>query len=239
MVHRMLSRISSFLSTGVRFDRGRDSKRQTLPPRVDIELYDFEACPFCRLVREAVTELDLDVKIYPCPKGGRRYREKAMAYGGKIQFPLMIDRTRGIRLYESASIIAYLHGQYGAGESNIPARNRKLEIFLSSLCSILRGAAGTFVKRSVEFESLPVFYGAEGCWKSRLVREELCVREIAYQSVSVGCRSSKRTFLEEISDGRGIPVLIVPQAGKLMRGTTDILSFLKGLNHSVLQSPRS
>lgn len=26
-------------------------------------------CPFCRKVREAITLLDLDVMIYPCPKG--------------------------------------------------------------------------------------------------------------------------------------------------------------------------
>ncbi len=35
------------------------------------------------LVREALTELDLDAIIYPCPKGGVRFRQKAQELGGK------------------------------------------------------------------------------------------------------------------------------------------------------------
>jgi Glutathione S-transferase, N-terminal domain len=31
-------------------------------------------CPFCRKVREAITLLDLDVMIYPCPKGAVSWR---------------------------------------------------------------------------------------------------------------------------------------------------------------------
>lgn len=38
------------------------------PPK-PIEIYEFEGCPFCRKVREAVNILDLDVVFYPCPQG--------------------------------------------------------------------------------------------------------------------------------------------------------------------------
>lgn len=38
-------------------------------PRKPIEIYEFEGCPFCRKVREAVNILDLDVVFYPCPQG--------------------------------------------------------------------------------------------------------------------------------------------------------------------------
>uniref|UniRef100_A0A061RRT2 Thioredoxin family protein n=1 Tax=Tetraselmis sp. GSL018 TaxID=582737 RepID=A0A061RRT2_9CHLO len=44
--------------------RARDQLNPELFPR----LYEFEACPFCRRVREAITDLDLDVIIFPCPK---------------------------------------------------------------------------------------------------------------------------------------------------------------------------
>ena len=43
--------------------------------RVSLELYEFESCPFCRKVRDALTELDLEAMIYPCPKGGSVFRE--------------------------------------------------------------------------------------------------------------------------------------------------------------------
>ena len=74
-----------------------------------------EACPFCRRVREAITELDLSVEVskvnndsfilsglyliwfscqylsaslqvYPCPKGSVRHREMVRRFGGKEQY---------------------------------------------------------------------------------------------------------------------------------------------------------
>jgi len=44
------------------------------PAAGTLKLYEFEACPFCRKVREAMSALDLDVLMFPCPKGGERYR---------------------------------------------------------------------------------------------------------------------------------------------------------------------
>jgi hypothetical protein len=38
-------------------------------PKIPLELYEFEGCPFCRKVREAIIILDLDPIVYPCPKG--------------------------------------------------------------------------------------------------------------------------------------------------------------------------
>ncbi|MDX1817587.1 MAG: glutathione S-transferase N-terminal domain-containing protein, partial [Marinobacter sp.] len=40
-------------------------------PEKPIILYDMEACPYCRRVREVLTALHLDVEIRPCPKDGR------------------------------------------------------------------------------------------------------------------------------------------------------------------------
>ena len=222
-----LSCILSSLPTIVRLGRGRCSRRHTSPPKVDIELYDFEACPFCRLVRETITELDLDVKVYPCPKGGKRYRGYVKLYGGKAQFPFMVDRERGVKMYESSSINTYLYEQYGGHVGEAPNSNRWVGIVLSSFASLLRGASGTFARPSASFAVPPILYGAEGCWKSRLIREELCVREITYKSVSVGYGSSKRAILDELSAGLGIPVLFLPQEEKIFRGVFEILSFLR------------
>lgn len=54
-------------------------------PAQPLELYEFTSCPFCRKVREAVAILDLDVVVYPCPKGGSVWRQKAVELGGKAQ----------------------------------------------------------------------------------------------------------------------------------------------------------
>ncbi|MGH8445138.1 MAG: glutathione S-transferase N-terminal domain-containing protein, partial [Solimonas sp.] len=87
----------------------RPAYRQPVEP---LQLYDIEACPYCRLVRDTLTELDLDVQIYPCPKGGRRFRPQALAAGGKTQFPLLVDPNTGRTLYESADIVEYLAQTY-------------------------------------------------------------------------------------------------------------------------------
>ena len=43
-------------------------------PARPLELYDFEGCPYCRKVREALSMLDLDAIVYPCPKGATMHR---------------------------------------------------------------------------------------------------------------------------------------------------------------------
>ena len=93
----------NLLALTVRGGRGamtlRPARRR---PEKLLKLYDMEASPYCRLVREVLTELDLDVLILPCPAGGTRYRLEAERIGGKQQFPLLIDDNTGTVLYESA-----------------------------------------------------------------------------------------------------------------------------------------
>lgn len=39
--------------------------------------------------------LDLEVLVFPCPKGGPTWREKVKEMGGKAQFPYMVDPNTG------------------------------------------------------------------------------------------------------------------------------------------------
>ena len=49
--------------------------RASIPSKV-IRVYEFEACPFCRRVRETITFLDLQVEVIPCPKGSILHRSE-------------------------------------------------------------------------------------------------------------------------------------------------------------------
>lgn len=71
-------------------------------------LYEYEGCPFCSEVREALMMRVLDAVIFPCPRGGRRFRPQAESVGGRQQFPLLVDDADDTVLYESDDIIAYL-----------------------------------------------------------------------------------------------------------------------------------
>ncbi|TYH18441.1 hypothetical protein ES288_A05G271500v1 [Gossypium darwinii] len=116
---------TSSLSTLARFPwgskslaEGSESNDITISdPPIRMQLFEFEACPFCRRVREALTELDLSVEVYPCPKGSLRHREMVRSFGGKEQFPFLIDPNSGISMYESGDIVKYLFKHYGKGRS--------------------------------------------------------------------------------------------------------------------------
>jgi YfiH family protein len=59
-------------------------------PAKPLRLYEFEGCPFCRKVREALSILDLDAEVFPCPKNGKRFRPEVVKKGGKAQFPWLV-----------------------------------------------------------------------------------------------------------------------------------------------------
>lgn len=104
-------------SSALRFGRGSNrsaglSRRRE--PEALLELYEFEACPFCRKVRERMTELDLDYVSRTVPRGSPK-RARLRELGGKEQVPFLIDPNTGTKLYESDDIIAYLDRTYGGG----------------------------------------------------------------------------------------------------------------------------
>src|SRR5512139_1825195 len=111
-------------------------------PEHRLELYDMENCPYCRLVRETLTELDLDVVIKPCPKGGTRFRPFVVADGGKAQFPYLVDPNTGVRMYESADIMEYLGETYGRRVSGTHGLGRGARVLSSSLASAANGRRG-------------------------------------------------------------------------------------------------
>src|SRR2546430_15620902 len=88
-MNRAFDLTTSLLSTFARFGHGASTGALGPRPERLLELYEFEGCPFCRKVREALSVLDLDAVIYPCPKGGPRFRPEVEARGGKQQFPYL------------------------------------------------------------------------------------------------------------------------------------------------------
>ena len=87
--------LNSTLASTLRLWRGTNARPAAMRPARHLQLYEFEACPYCRLVREALTELDLDALIYPAPHGGKRFRPKVKELGGKQQYPFLVDPNTG------------------------------------------------------------------------------------------------------------------------------------------------
>jgi len=156
----------------------RAAYRQPVEP---LQLYDIEACPYCRLVREALTELDIDVLILPCPKNGTRYREQAQALAGKQQFPLLVDPNTGTSLYESADIIDYLGKTYDGRTRSTRGLGRIAQLASSMLASSLQSPAHGLRAAPSRAPAQPLeLYSFESSPYSRVVREVLCELQLPY-----------------------------------------------------------
>ncbi len=239
---------SSLLSTVLRANTGINSVPADIKPEVTLQLYDIENCPYCRLVREVLTELDLDVEIYPCPKSGERFRPEVIERGGKAQFPYLVDPNTGIEMYESLEIIAYLFESYGMRPMPIKWRLGAIQTFGSMLASAPRTTRGMTAKPGTEPEYMLELYSFESSPYARVVRERLCEMEIPYIVRSCG-RSDWQEWLlppvrrllrikhdstlenrRNLQDEEGkvsIPFLIDPNTDAAMFESGDILDYLQ------------
>jgi glutathione S-transferase len=188
------------LATLVRTGAGISSKSALLKPETSLKLFDIEGCPYCRLVREALTELDLDAEIYPCPKQGERYRQEVIEKGGKAQFPFLIDPNTGVQMYESLSIIKYLFDTYGQRSLPLKWQFGPLQTMGSILASTARPGLGRTKKASRAPEQLLELYSFESSPYARMVRECLCEMQIPYILRSCGRTELGEWLLPPIRD---------------------------------------
>ncbi|ONK57762.1 uncharacterized protein A4U43_C09F3830 [Asparagus officinalis] len=196
------------------------------PPK--LQLYEFEACPFCRRVREAMTELDLSAEVYPCPKGSVRHREIVRKIGGQQQFPFLVDLNTGVSLYESGDIVKYLFQQYGQG------RNASFGLLESTVLTgwvptLLRAGRGMTTWERAKPDAptkLLELFSYENNAYARIVREALCELELPYILHNVGEGSSKYELLVKESSSKEIPYLVDPNTGVKMGDYKKILSYL-------------
>ena len=133
-----LNLVSSLLASSAALWRGTNANAAALQPAQTLVLYEMENCPYCRLVREALTELDLEALILPCPKGGVRCRQEVIAAGGKAQFPYLVDPNTQTAMYESLDIVAYLYQTYGQRPAPSRLKMTLLDTPSSMLASGLR-----------------------------------------------------------------------------------------------------
>jgi glutathione S-transferase len=107
--------IDSFLASAVRLGRGTRvvaALAGARRPASRLELYNMEGSPYCRKVREALSELDLEHVTRNVPKGSPK-RDRLRELAGKVQVPYLVDPNTGQAMFESDEIIAYLYAQYG------------------------------------------------------------------------------------------------------------------------------
>jgi len=122
--------------------KGRDTEG------IKLTLYDYEASPWCRIVREQMTFLGLNVLIKPCPRQTlftegafnehSRFRKEAFdqckfnGHGTQFQFPVLVDETKVDDkkvITESREIVKHLWREYG---THITESRPKGDVILNS-----------------------------------------------------------------------------------------------------------
>jgi glutathione S-transferase len=241
-----LKAVASLGTSLLRVDRGVIVKGHRKTPQKPLEFFEAEYCPFCRHVRESLTELDLDAMIYPVPKQGTRFKQRLTRLGGKAKVPFLHDPNTGAKLYESEAIAEYLYKEYGHDWDKVPPRR----IATSTLASASRGKLGMFAKPSKAAKKPLELYSFEGSPYARLVRETLCELQIPYLLHNVGKTPGshadylppeyRATYVQDYMPGTEnrrkfvartgrvmVPYIVDPNTGISMFETRNIQDYLR------------
>lgn len=229
----LLNDLTSFSVSVARLGRGLYPIANVVArpePKQRLQLYDFEACPYCRRVREVLCELDLDYLCYPVAKGGH-HRNRLKKLGGKVQAPFLVDPNTKTQLYESDAIITYLNQTYGAGKAagwRLPVPSL-VDNLASAAASALRYGYGTVCRvRRHGKEPLPLtMYNMEGSPYCRKVRETLCELDLVHVVKNVPKGSPRRAHLQALGGKMQVPYLIDPNTGHGMYESDDIVTYLE------------
>lgn len=195
--------VQASMSMLLRGNRGNMGTAMPIQPEKMLIIYEHEACPYARRVREVMTYLNLDFESRPSPKHGRIYRNELVEIVGKSQVPFLIDENTGDQILDSQAIIDHLFMHY-SNKGSTPKKfqkknnqdNASLTNKAASVVSMMRGGIAHHPKmneaRGKPDEPLHL-YGFEASPFCRLVRERLSELEVGYVNHSVA-----REQLEDI-----------------------------------------
>ena len=246
-MNQLLDITTSVVASTLRGWKGSAGSKSVAQPDKPIKLYDRENCPQCRLAREAITELNLDVEIYPCPEGGTRFVGAAMAESHQQGVPLLIDENTGEHVVGAHGIATYLFRQYKNAPAPAHLTGEGMSLLTSKLASATRKGRGDTARPSKAVEQLLTLYSFESSPYSRLVRERLCEYEIPYRLVNLGkqqlsdvgpanarlslkpykpLENTKRWDFWKAHGNVQVPYLVDPNTGTSLFESQDILAYL-------------
>mgnify|MGYP000140750947 CR=1 FL=1 len=238
---------TSTLASTLRSWRGLKASKICTQPELDIILFDREGCSDCRFVREALTELNLNVMIAPCPDNGKNIN-KLEKESGSSRVPRLFDPNTETNLTGSNEIVEYLFSEYRGGEAPSQLKPSLINSTASKLASLVRFKAGVYAKPSRPAKQALTLFSFESSPFSRPVRELLCELELPYLLVNLGkqqwsdmgpanfrftfkpYRPLKNTKRDDFFKKHGnvqVPFLKDPNTNVELFESEDILKYLK------------
>jgi glutathione S-transferase len=246
-MRHLLNILNSTFASTVRGWRGTSCTRDHLQPEGLLYLFDREGDAECRLVREALTGLNLDVMIMPCPIGGRNIKQLE-SDSGSSSVPALFDSNTEERYVGAPQIINHLYECYKGTPVPESVRLSAKKLALSRISSIIRLNAGIKAKESAPPNKPLVLYSFESSPFSRVVRELLCELELPYFLINLGkqqradmgpaklrlnighyspVKNSKREAFFQRHGNVQVPYLEDPNTGASLFESDAILAYLK------------
>jgi glutathione S-transferase len=226
-MNRTLDVATSLAATLTRLPSGLSVGTLGKRPEQPLTLYEFEGCPFCRKVREALSILDLEADVKPCPKGGPRFRAEVVHLGGKAQFPYLVDPNTGKAMYESDEIVRYLFAEYGDGRVPWTLAAGVLTTASAALAGAFRAGRGTHYRKARAPEQPLELWSFEASPYCRIAREALCSLELPYRLHNVAKGSPSRDAFVARSGRMLVPYLSDPNTGAEMFESAEIVAYLE------------
>lgn len=215
-----MNRIRAALATAARFGAGSRVGAVGPRPAGGLVLYEFEACPFCRKVREALVWLDLDALVLPCPKQGTRFRSQ---HGPP--YPLLLDGGEEVR--QSAVIVRHLMTRYGDGHVPWVMRLTPLATATAAIASELLPRLPARPSRA---PARPLeLFADETSAAARAIRAWLCALELPYLWRTCGVGSAKRDELVQRTGRAELPALLDANTGADLRGAEAAVAHLRSV----------
>ena len=202
-------------------------------PEQPLKLYEYEASPYCRKVREACAMLDLDVFCLPCPGARKGFAAQLGELGGKMMVPYLVDPnvTPTVAMYESDDIIEYLFESYGPGKEAVPwLLKGPFAFWTCAFAAIVRGLAGGQLDARArpdnpEMEPI-VMWGYEGSPFVRPVREKLNELGLPHLIRYCGRGSAKRDQMVAETGRFQVPFISDPNTGAALYESDAIVKYL-------------
>jgi len=209
-------------------------------PEKHLILYEYDASPFCKRVREMINLLDLTVECRPCP-GARqgKFSQELFERTGRRTVPYLIDPNTGVEMFESDSQIEYLLKTYGPPQSSFdrkalwPITFTAFSVFTSGLAAVVRDFPGS--RRQAN--ALPTneamkplqLWGYECSPFVKPVREKLVGLCLPHQVVSCSRGSANRDRMIEKTGRFQVPYLVDPNTGVEMYESPEIVEYLEAV----------
>lgn len=206
-------------------------------PEKRLVLYEYDASPYCKRVREMINLLDLTVEFRPCPGARTGFSDELYKRTGRRTVPYLVDPNTGQEMFESNDIIEYLLTTYGPSPDTFdrkalwPITFEAFALSTATAVAVLRDMPGARRQENARLDNEDMkpleLWGYECSPFVRPVREKLATLCLPHVMISCSRGSVNRDAMVNKTNRFQVPYLVDPNTGIEMFEGPEIVEYLE------------